>query len=439
MIMAAALLTAGVGVAAATDRSGSVTVHTAGTVLDGRHMDGYIYIAADNVTIKNSVIRSDGDFAVRIGPGFTGAVIENTQIECAGFRTVGVGFGNYTADRVRLVNCPVGFRYGAAGPVTITNSSWNGRAVTVAGGAGAAIGSVAGATSRAGAGSSPGRAATVAGATTGLGAAPAGASGGSASPARAAATTTALPPRTFPTAATTGVPAGTILRKSGSLTLGTAGQVVTGLDISGCVTVTASNVTIRKSRIRCSSNYSIRTMSAVRNLVVEDVEINGMAKNDAAVCCGNYTLRRVDISNAIDGPRLGDNTVVEDSWIHHLSRVGASHNDTLQTTGSVNVAVRHNRLEAYNPITRDPMNACIMIGSTTAPLVADLLFQNNYCDGGNYSIGVRTDLTGRNIRFLANAFGHDCRYGIINRPSQAGIVWDRPSNLWADTRTVVVR
>ncbi|WP_157756922.1 hypothetical protein [Plantactinospora sp. KBS50] len=244
---------------------------------------------------------------------------------------------------------------------------------------------------------------------------------------------------TYPTEATTGVPAGTTLRASGPLTVGTAGQVISGLDIAGCVTVAANNVTIRQSRIRCGGNYSVRTMPGVQNLLVEDVEIDGLGTNNAAVCCAGYTLRRVDISNVIDGPRLGDDTVVEDSWIHHLNRTASSHNDALQTTGAVNVVVRRNRLEAYNPVTKDPMNACIMIGSTTGPIVADLIFRDNYCTGGNYSIGVRVDLVARNIQFVGNTFGHDCRYGVINHPDQVGVLWDRPTNLWLDTQAAVVR
>lgn len=242
----------------------------------------------------------------------------------------------------------------------------------------------------------------------------------------------------YPGPDNTGVPAGTKLRRSGSITVEKDGQVIDGLDIQGCVLVTADNVVIRRSRIRCNGRYSIRTLNAT-NLLVEDVEIDGRGVNEAAVCCANYTLRRLDISNVIDGPRLADNTVVEDSWIHHLTRRPGSHNDTLQTTGASNIVIRGNSLEAYNPVTRDPFNACLMIGSTTGPVVANLLFEGNYCNGGNYSIGVRTDLRGTNIRFRGNVFGRDHRYGVISRPDQRGITWDQATNVYADNRRPVVR
>ncbi|MFD0823192.1 hypothetical protein ACFQ0D_33865, partial [Micromonospora zhanjiangensis] len=262
-----------------------------------------------------------------------------------------------------------------------------------------------------------------------------------ASRAAGAAGAAAVIPTAFPGAANTGVPAGTPLKAAGSIVVAKAGQVITGLDIKGCVTVTAANVIIRKSRITCGQNYSILSRPTATNLLVEDVEIDGMGKNGAAVCCANYTLRRVDITNVLDGPRLGNNTVVEGSWIHHLTRVAGSHNDALQTTGGSNIVVRGNSLEAYNPVTRDPNNACIMIGSTTAPQVANLLYEQNYCNGGNYSMGIRVDLRAVNITFQNNAYGHDYRYGVIAARSQtqAGIQWVKATNVWVDSRAPVVR
>ncbi|MBO4209087.1 hypothetical protein [Micromonospora echinofusca] len=236
----------------------------------------------------------------------------------------------------------------------------------------------------------------------------------------------------------TGVPPGTALRRSGSLALRIDGQVITNLDIYGCVSVHARNVTIRKSRINCASTaYSVRTYGSVVNLVLEDVEINGLGRNAAAVCCGNYTLRRVDIHNVIDGPRMGSRSTIVDSWVHDLVRVDRSHNDTLQTTGGSDITIRHNRLEPYNPSTEDPFNACLMIGSTTTP-VRNLLFAGNYCNGGNWSIGVRADLVASNIVIRENAFGRNYRYGVIARPDQAGILWDRATNVWFDNGEPVV-
>lgn len=414
-----AIILAGIGVAMAGSGDGSVTITKAGTVLDGKKIDGYVHIKADDVTIRDTTVRYGGAHAVRVFDGFSGTLVENTRIQCTRPGTNGLVFGNYTARKVHISGCKNGFMHSADAPATIVESTWNGAPVA-AGDLPSDLGEPAPTTPSAtpGATSSPEETEPAAGASVSKG-------------------STTRTPSSFPGPDNTGVPSGTTLRASGSIKVTQDGTVLSGLNITGCVTVTANNVVLRKSRITCDGLYSIRTDGAV-NLVVEDVEINGKGKNSAAVCCGEYTLRRVDISNVIDGPRLGSDVVVEDSWIHHLTRQPGSHNDTLQTTGASNIVVRRNSLEAYNPVTKDPFNACLMIGSTTGPVVSNLVFEGNYCNGGNYSIGVREDLNAANIRLHDNVFGRNHRYGVIARPNQRGITWDRSTNLYADNRRPVV-
>jgi len=245
-------------------------------------------------------------------------------------------------------------------------------------------------------------------------------------------------PTSWPDADTTGVPAGVRLTESGSLDLVTDGEVVSGLDIKGCVDVHAKNVTIRQSRITCDrKTWAVRTFDTTEGLVLEDVEIDGSGVNSAAICCDNYTLRRADVHNVVDGPRLGNNVAVVDSWIHDLARTAGTHNDALQTTGATGVVVKHNRLEPYDKATDDPHNACLMVGSTKAPEVRDLVVEDNYCNGGNYAIGIRDDLKATNVVFRRNTFGRDFRYGVVARPDVPGVTWE-PTNVWADTRRPVL-
>jgi hypothetical protein len=413
------IFAAGVGIAGAGSHGGSVTITRDGTVLNGQEINGYVHVKANNVTIKNATVRYGGDHAVHISSGVVGTVIEATKIYCRADRTNGVVFGNYTARRVDLFGCENGFMYSDSAPATIIDSTWNGKAVT----AGSDLG--------------PAPASPVVPSPEVPLARP-----------RPTAPSTVIPiqpppgaggiPVGFPGPDNTGVPAGTQLRPYGSLVAARDGQVISGLHINGCVIVTARNVVIRKSRITCGGLFSIRTVGA-KNLLVEDVEIDGRGRNASAICCSDYTLRRVDIAHVIDGPRLADNTVVEGSWIHHLTRIPGSHNDTLQTTGASNIVVRGNSLDAYNPVTRDPLNACLMIGSTTAARVSNLIFEHNYCNGGNFSIGIRPDLHAANIRIHGNTYGRDCRYGIVMRPAHPGISWDGSTNVWLHNRIPVLR
>lgn len=414
---------AGIGVAVAGSRDGSMSIYKDGAVVDGAVVNGYIHVRANNVTIKNSTINYGGAHSLRVFSGFSGTVIEDTKINCRATKTNGLVFGNYTARRVHISGCKNGFMYSGSAPATIADSTWNGKGVTAGVDLGPAPKPEPMPTPTATPSARPSATRT-----------PATSPSSSAPPAEVVGRI----PDSFPGPNNTGVPAGTTLKPSGSINAAKDGQVFTGLDIKGCVTVTAKNVILRKSRISCGGLYSIKT-SGASNLVVEDVEINGQGKNSAAVCCGDYTLRRVEITNTIDGPRLGSNTVIENSWIHHLTRVSGSHNDVLQTTGASNIVVRGNSLEAYNPTTKDPFNACLMIGSTTGPIVSNLTFEQNYCNGGNYSIGIRADLNAANIKIRQNVFGRDYRFGVVARAGQSGISWDNSTNVWVDDRKPVVQ
>lgn len=205
--------------------------------------------------------------------------------------------------------------------------------------------------------------------------------------------------------------------------------MISDLDINGCVNVQAMNVVISDVRIRCSSTYGINVKSG--SVTVQHSELDGTGAVHVAVVGSNYTLSYVNIHDIEDGPRLGDNVTIEDSYIHDLFRTATSHNDAMQTTGATNITIRHNSIV---PATNgDPMNAAIMIGSEFNPL-RDMLIEGNYLNGGNYTILARADLDGNNIIVRNNAFGHDYRYGAYR--GATGMTKEA-SNIYADTRALI--
>jgi hypothetical protein len=236
-------------------------------------------------------------------------------------------------------------------------------------------------------------------------------------------------PSSFPDASTTGPRAGHSLQASGSLTITQDGAVISDLDINGCVNVQAMNVVISDVRIRCSSTYGINVKSG--SVTVQHSELDGTGAVHVAVVGSNYTLSYVNIHDIEDGPRLGDNVTIEDSYIHDLFRTATSHNDAMQTTGATNITIRHNSIV---PATNgDPMNAAIMIGSEFNPL-RNMLIEGNYLNGGNYTILARSDLDGNNIVVRNNAFGHDYRYGAYR--GATGMTLEA-NNIYADTRALI--
>jgi len=248
--------------------------------------------------------------------------------------------------------------------------------------------------------------------------------GGTPAPVPAPAASTAT--GGFPGAATTGVPAGTSLWASGELTVSRAGTVVDGLDVRGCLTITADRVTVRRSRIRCSGDYVVRLADGVSGVLLEDVDIDGQdSPGTIAVGVDGYTVRRADIHGVGDGPRMGDGTVVEDSWIHGLAVGGGSHNDGIQSTGGHGIVIRHNRIEHPHQQT-----SCIMLGADLDD-IDDALVTGNLLDGGNYTVyaGAGQGHRASDIRIVDNRFGRDFVYG----PTSFGQGVSASGNVFDDT------
>ncbi|MGI5211398.1 hypothetical protein [Plantactinospora sp. CA-290183] len=388
-------------------------------VIWGRTFTRPVEIAADQVRLRRVTIRAAGPAAIRVRPGVAGAVVEDTEIHCVGRATDGIVPGGYSAVRVATHGCRRSFAQHPGAAATVVDSEQDGRPYSPDGPASAGPDPDL---------PSPGTPS------------PGTPSPGASSPGTPPAGTPPTPIGHWPGPGSAGVPAGTSLTSSGPLDLRRPGEVVSGLDIRGCVAVRATDVTIRRSRIRCDSPaVAVHLRGAGANLLLEDVEIDGRGRSAAAVCCGSYTLRRVEVHHVLDGPHLGSRATVEESWLHDLVRVPGVPGDLLLVTGGSRLVVRRNRLDAYRPSTGDPFGACLMIGSRPGPAVRDLLVEGNYCDGGTYAIGVRPDLVAAGIVIRANRFGRHHRSGVIARPDHRGVRWDRGSNRWFDTGLPVLR
>lgn len=236
----------------------------------------------------------------------------------------------------------------------------------------------------------------------------------------------------------TGVPAGTRLTPSGSITVREDGAVLEGLDVDGCVQVNAKDVTIRSSRIRCPSapgQVAVAVGDAGDRLTLEDVEVDG--RGTTAVCVGysRYALLRVNVHGCADGVRFGHRVTIQDSWVHDLVRIRTLHGDALQTTSASDVVIRGNTLDANSTARGDYHNAAIMIGSETGTrMVKRVLIEGNHLDGGNYTLNVRGDINATDVTIRDNTFGTSSRYGPVQTPTSVPL---GDGNTFAGTRTAV--
>ncbi|MCI2239891.1 hypothetical protein MO973_36970 [Paenibacillus sp. TRM 82003] len=239
-------------------------------------------------------------------------------------------------------------------------------------------------------------------------------------------------PAGWPNADTTGVPAGKVLQPVGDLVVTTPGTVLDGLDI-GCLTVRATDVVVRNSRVTCTDGRMLAVaLQGAKGFVMEDSEIDGgNGAAETAIGWGGYTLRRVEVRGTQDGPRLGYDVTVVDSWVHGLVRDPDVHTDAMQSTTGARITVRHNTLDPRTPGVDDFLNAAVQLGTETGNHeLRSVLFENNYFNGGTFSVNVSCDarFTG-SVVFRGNRFGHGSKYGPVIAP--AGVTFT--GNTWVDT------
>jgi hypothetical protein len=245
-------------------------------------------------------------------------------------------------------------------------------------------------------------------------------------PVQPAPTTTAKPSTSKPAPAATaappalsagngsfGVPAGTALRSSGSMTVDKAGTVLDGVDVRGGITVTAPNVVIRNSRVtgNGSAPWGISTVGG-GSFTVEDTTLTGNF-TDAALGGDNYTANRVDINHVSnDGGKIGQNVTIANSYVHDFAPEPGAHADGFQIVTDVgNVHITGNRIDVGGG---NGSNSALFLCPDLGPEkhgVGPVVVSGNVLGGGGYTLyvvggnggAVLDDVTVTNNQFVRDA------------------------------------
>ncbi len=279
----------------------------------------------------------------------------------------------------------------------------------------------------------------------------------SASPASAAAGTTAAADTSAamgtvkPSAATTGVPAGTKLKPYfGNITVTTPGARFDSLDVHGFIDVRAPNVTISRSIVR--GGRATRDIGLIENdsatatnLVVSDTELvpDFPSVWIDAIKGFNYSLRRVDAHGTVDLAKVyGPNVTIEGSWLHDTRYYrsdpnqggGPTHNDGVQVLSGTNVHVSGNWIYGGS-------NSALQV-TQDAGHVSGLVFDHNWVDGGNCTVNLQDKPMSSlsTVSLVGNRFGHNTRYANCAVIEQRGVRLAASGNVWDDTgRPIQVR
>ena len=203
----------------------------------------------------------------------------------------------------------------------------------------------------------------------------------------------------YPDVETTGVTPGTTLQKvSGSVTLSTAGAVYENKELTGSISVTAPNVTIRNVKlIATDQSYGIRAFgwnSNPQGLTLDHVEIDLNGRYEIkGIAFDGYTAKNVFFHNGSDCAHMGGNVTIQDSlctvgpdknndgWADAgFSCSDGPHYDGFQSDGGSNIKLIHNTIR----VPCGQTSAILM--STNTSGIRDVTIQNNLMAGGGYTL-----------------------------------------------------
>ena len=221
----------------------------------------------------------------------------------------------------------------------------------------------------------------------------------------------------FPDATNTGANC-SALAPSGPITVTSNGAVVEGKNISGSVTVQASNVTIRNDCVTSSGIYPVHFVSG-SNLTVEDTTITGTGGCLRAVepAGSGAVMDRLNVSGCEDGIQMYDHDVLENSYIHDLAFTSSSHNDGVQQNGGRDDVVKHNTI--FNPHNQ---TSCVNF-TTDFGGISDITITGNVLNGGNYTVYSRSGGNGdpAGVSVTGNQFGGADVYGLLS--DDGSVTW----------------
>ena len=208
----------------------------------------------------------------------------------------------------------------------------------------------------------------------------------------------------WPSAANTGVPAGVTLTPSGSLIINTPGAVISGLDIRGSVYINAPNVTLINCKITSTDFYVVKVNTGITGAVIQNCDINGVGTgNDGSSgIAGQGTFIGNNIYNVENGITLqGNNSLIQDNYIHDLKASGSPHYDGIQIDGGIsNATISHNTI-----INNNNQTAAVMIDNYFGP-ISNITVDNNILVGGGYTIYSDAQFSGGSISGVSITNNH---------------------------------
>jgi hypothetical protein len=221
-----------------------------------------------------------------------------------------------------------------------------------------------------------------------------------------------------------------ILSSVGSLTITTNGALIENVYVTGGIFVKADNVTIRNFKIDATGNsFGINAHFGHTGTIIEDGEIFNPSV-DGLYGTG-YIARRLNIHDCTgDGFKHEGDGRIESSWVHHVGLGAGAHADGVQIGIGANIVIDGNFFDMPFGEAGANSNSSVIV-KTDFGDIDNVTIQNNWCNGGNFTIFVRHGTNfgvPTNVRILNNRFGRDYQFGLFSfdspDPELSGNVWD---------------
>lgn len=210
----------------------------------------------------------------------------------------------------------------------------------------------------------------------------------------------------FPDANSTGPAPGTSFTTfSGDMNVTTASAVIQNFDVTGTITINASNVTIKNCKVNASGqNFGIGQQAGFTGMIVDHCEVYGVPINSNRPASHVLTAIAVDfdntmtaeikfcnihgIENAIGGAKLN----IHDNYLHDFAiwQVGGDtdHTDGVQSggnTGAGGQTIVHNTIIGFctaGDLAPAPGSSCIALQTD----MHDVLIENNFLSSGSNTL-----------------------------------------------------
>jgi hypothetical protein len=223
--------------------------------------------------------------------------------------------------------------------------------------------------------------------------------------------------------ANTGVQAGTVLRSSGPVNVTTDGAVVENLEVTGDITFSAANVTIRNCIVH-GQILNTRPGSGAggqydngyygQNILIEHVEVDAPKNTRAIVSAWSTTMRFLKVHGALQGTSFAGYNTIEDSYFYNLRGDSGGHGETIISNGNPDpmagrTTIRRNWLDARDDQARGStwtwISGALNLYSDFGK-INNVTIEDNYLTGAGYLLapGVAKGSTGNNLTIRNNVF-----------------------------------